>query len=81
MHYGMFIVMPDFGEWIKFNKRYSVGMNFNTKNSKQCAEKIQALNLEYLQDVSIRNCSTLKKNFIWSKEVDKLIDFYKEITK
>ena len=73
--------MPDFGEWIKFNKTYSVGMNLNSKNSKKCADKIQSLNLEYLKEVSIRNSINVKKNFSWTKEVDKLIYFYKELSK
>ena len=35
IYYGMFIVMPDFGEWLKFNKKYSVGINVNSKKLKR----------------------------------------------
>ena len=56
-------------------------MNLNPKNSKECADKIQSLNLEYLKEVSIKNTINVKKNFSWAKEVDKLIYFYKELSK
>ena len=73
--------MPDFGEWVKFNKNYSVGINVNSKSSKECANKIKDLDLDYLKKVSIKNSIYVNRNFIWSKEIDKLINFYKDISK
>ena len=81
IYYGMFIIMPDFGEWLKFNKKYLVGINVNSKSSKECANKIKDLDLDYLKKVSIKNSVYVNRNFIWSKEVDKLINFYQDISK
>ena len=81
MHFGLFIVMPNFGEWNKFNSEYTVGINVDTKDSKKTAEKIKNLEIDYLKEISIRNFKNVKKHFLWENEINKLIKFYNRISK
>ena len=80
MHFGMFIIMPNFGEWNKFNNIYNVGINIDTKDFNSTARKIKNLDLNYLKSISSKNYSNVRKYFIWENEVTKLIDFYKRIS-
>lgn len=80
MHFGMFIIMPNFGEWNKFNNIYNVGINIDTKDFNSTARKIKNLDLNYLKSISSKNYSDVRKYFIWENEVTKLIDFYKRIS-
>tara|TARA_Y100000589_G_C27184217_1_gene642036 strand:- start:140 stop:1243 length:1104 start_codon:yes stop_codon:yes gene_type:complete len=80
MHFGMFIIMPNFGEWNKFNNKYKVGINVDTKDSNSTAQKIKNLDFNYLKTISSKNYSDVRKYFIWENEVNKLIDFYKRIS-
>ena len=81
MHFGMFIIMPNFGEWNKFNNKYKVGINIDTKDSNSSAQKIKNLDLNYLKTVSNENFNNVRKYFIWENEVNKLVHFYKKISK
>ena len=81
MHFGMFLVMPNFGEWNKFNNKYNVGINIDTKDFNSSAQKIKNLDLNYLKTVSNKNFTNVRKYFVWENEVNKLIHFYKRISK
>ena len=81
MHFGMFIIMPNFGEWNKFNNKYKVGINIDTRDSNSSAQKIKNLDLNYLKTVSNENFTNVRKYFIWENEVNKLVYFYKRISK
>ena len=78
INYGMLVIMPNFGEWNKFNKLYKVGLNVDTSNSKLCAKKIIELNHNELKQISINNLS-ISNQFNWKDEINKLIKFYSEI--
>ena len=78
INYGMLVIMPNFGEWNKFNKLYKVGLNVDTSNSKLCAKKIIELNHNELKQISINNLS-ISNQFNWKDEIKKLINFYSEI--
>ena len=79
MHFGLFIVMPDFGEWIKFNKKYNAGINIDTKDSNSSSRKIQDLELNYIKEISVGNFKNVRKYFLWDNEVIKLINFYSHL--
>ena len=38
------IIMPDFGDWVDFNKENKCGLNVNTSNAKEVADAINHLN-------------------------------------
>ena len=80
INYGMFIIMPNFGEWNNFNKKHKVGININTSESKLCAQKIIRLTSSELQQIS-RNNIFVSNKFNWKDEINKLINFYYEIDK
>ncbi len=80
MHYGMLIIMPNFGEWIKFNNEYHVGINIDTKDAKSSSKIIKNLDNNYLKEISIRNIKNVKKYFLWENEVTKLINFYNQLS-
>ncbi len=81
MHYGMFIIMPNFGEWLIFNKDYKVGLNLDPKDSRNSSNTLKNLDINSLNVFSERNFSNVRKFFIWENEVVKLIDFYKKLSK
>ena len=80
MHFGMFIIMPDFGEWKKFNNEYNVGINIDTKDQAACSKLIKNLDINFLKEISIRNIKNVKKYFLWENEVTKLIKFYNHLS-
>ena len=79
MHYGMFIIMPNFGEWINFNKNYNVGLNLKTNDALDCSKRIKNLKHNLLKDISEKNLKSVQKYFIWNREVNKLLTFYKSL--
>ena len=80
MHYGMFIIMPNFGEWKKFNNEYIAGINIDTKDSEASSKIIKNLDINYLKKISHRNIKNVKKYFLWENEVTKLIKFYNQLS-
>ena len=79
MHYGLFIILPNFGEWQKFNNLYKVGVNLNVSNPKECALYIKNNTRNNFLRVGQNNIKTEASKFIWNLEEKKLINFYKKI--
>lgn len=79
MQNGMYVVMPDFGDWIPFNKNYEVGLNVNTINAKKMAKKIQELNDNEIFNIGEKNINKVDEYFSWESQEIKLFEIYKEL--
>lgn len=79
MQNGMYVVMPDFGDWILFNKNYKVGKNVDTSNAKKTAIKIHELNKEEILEVGKNNTDIVGEIFSWESQEKRLFDLYEEI--
>jgi len=79
MQNGMFVIMPNFGDWIKFNKNYNVGNNVPTNNYKETSGIIHNLNNEGLIKYANDNIKSVNDNFSWESQEIKLFKLYKEL--
>ena len=75
------IIMPDFGEWVDFNRKYQCGINVNVLDAKRVASTV---------DFLIENPMKAKKmgengrrhvvcNSSWQVAFEKLEELYKNI--
>tara|TARA_A100001035_G_scaffold261555_1_gene240633 strand:+ start:744 stop:1847 length:1104 start_codon:yes stop_codon:yes gene_type:complete len=81
IQFGMTVIMPNFGDWVDFNKQYKVGINIDPKNTKECAKKIINLEENLLEDFFYSNKLLQNNKFNWEKEYIKLEKRYKSINK
>jgi len=79
MQNKMLVVMPNFGDWIDFNKKYNVGINVETRNSKDLAKKIDMLNNEEIQSLGYLNMEKVNQHFTWISQEEKLYNVYKKL--
>lgn len=79
MSCGLYVIMPNFGSWVDFNAKYSVGMNVNTSSYDEIAKKIINLSDDELSRVSNNNIRLVESEFSWNSEAKKLIKLYQEI--
>jgi len=78
---GLFVLMPDFGEWVDFNKCYSVGINTQVTNAKASAKLLLQLSENDKLEQSIKNQKIVYTEFNWSNEKQKLDLLYKNVAK
>ena len=76
MQFGMTIIMPNFGDWLDFNKKFDVGINIDVLNSVKTANIINQLDKNKLKKYSNQNINSLKNNFLWNTQEKKLISIY-----
>ena len=74
INFGMFIILPNFWEWAKFNDIYKVGINLDVSSPKLCADKIIEMNLSILKNNSMHNLK-ISKNFDWKCEIKNSLTF------
>tara|TARA_Y100000389_G_scaffold118035_1_gene115190 strand:+ start:2464 stop:3588 length:1125 start_codon:yes stop_codon:yes gene_type:complete len=79
MQNGMFVVMPNFGDWINFNNSFNVGINVNTTDSKMIAKQIHTLNKEQMTQIGEDNIQKVEKYFSWDSQEIKLFKTYNEV--
>lgn len=77
MQNGLFVVMPNFGDWLGFNQRYCVGKNVDVSNAKEVAFIIHQLSEKEIGAVGKNNMTMAKNEFTWESQEDKLIQIYK----
>ncbi len=80
MQNGIFVIMPNFGDWIDFNKKYSVGLNVDVSNPVNIAKQIHSLNVKQLQEIGKNNREKVMNYFRWESQEKKLLKAYEEIT-
>lgn len=81
MQNGLFVVMPDFGDWLPFNSTYKVGINADPNDSKTLASKIDQFSQIEITTFRQRNISTANDFFTWESEEAKLLRAYSLIHK
>lgn len=79
MQNGMYVIMPNFGDWVKFNQTYKVGLNVDVSNARQIAKQIHQLNKEQLYKIGKNNMENVNKYFSWKSQEKKLFKIYKEL--
>jgi glycosyltransferase involved in cell wall biosynthesis len=79
MQNSMFVVMPNFGDWINFNNSFNVGINVNTTDSKMIAKQIHTLNKEQMTQIGEDNIQKVDKYFSWDSQEIKLFKTYNEV--
>lgn len=79
MQNGLTIVMPNFGDWIHFNKVNDVGYNIDVKNSETIAKVINDITLKSLETNAIKNNELVKDKFSWKNEENKLYKIYEKV--
>ena len=77
MKFGMYILMPNFGDWIEFNQKHKVGTNVDVESPKLIASVINKLDNAVLKSVSRENRNKFKAEFNWASQESKLLDIYK----
>ena len=81
MQNGLFVVMPDFGDWLPFNSKYNVGINADPKDSTSLASRIDQLSQLKISTIRQQNIITANDFFTWESEETKLASAYSLIHK
>ncbi len=77
MQNGMIVIMPNFGDWIKFNSSYKVGFNVPTRDYKKIANYINDITGEQIIEFAKKNIKQVAENFSWESQEIKLFQLYK----
>lgn len=78
---GIPVIMPDFGEWPKFNERYNCGLCVDVNNPQGIALAVEYLknNDEHRMFLGNNGMKAIENKFNWQLESEKLIAFYNRI--
>ncbi|PKM30373.1 MAG: hypothetical protein CVV07_08160 [Gammaproteobacteria bacterium HGW-Gammaproteobacteria-11] len=79
MQCGMTVIMPNFGEWTEFNKKFRVGYNVDVTSPAQTAVLIFSLNEERLASFANHNHAVSKLHFLWATQEKTLLSLYGEL--
>ena len=79
MQAGLFIVMPNFGEWQKFNSTHNVGINVAVNDHNSIADDIVKLSRQDFKNASQNGKNAVKENFLWEAQQDRLLAMYEEV--
>ncbi len=76
MRSGLVVIMPDFGDWLNFNKVNNAGFNVDVKNGSEIASLICGINDSVISEASTHNIELSNKKFSWGSESLKLTEIY-----
>jgi glycosyltransferase involved in cell wall biosynthesis len=81
MNYNIPVIMPNFGEWSKFNKENKCGICVNVNDSRGVARTIDALlqNEIEITKLGFNGRKAIEKKYNWKVAEKKLIDLYKKL--
>ena len=79
MQYGLIVIMPDFGEWKKFNQEHNVGYCVDTTSAIPTALKLDSLLPIELSEIRKANKQAVIENFSWQSQELHLIRLYRGI--
>ncbi len=79
MYFGLYVLMPNFGEWKIFNENFKAGLSLDPIDPKKYSKILKRLDIETFKTTSKRNFKNARKYFVWENEVNKLINFYEKI--
>lgn len=81
MLYGIPIVTPDYGSWPEFNDQFKISFPVSvadTQSQKEAVHRIIDNDVHY-KEISIKARSLIEEQYSWEKELNNLINLYKEI--
>jgi len=79
MMFGMVVIMPDFGDWVPFNKKNQVGINVPVDNSKYIANSIHSLSDENFDNYCSNGIRMVESKFNWEKQEKDLFHSYDKL--
>ncbi|HXT83650.1 MAG TPA: glycosyltransferase [Verrucomicrobiae bacterium] len=81
MRYGKPVIMPDFGEWVKFNAKNNCGINVNVNNPMSVAKQIDMLmeKNEVKEHLGNNGKQSIEKEYNWPSEAKKLVNLYNNL--
>lgn len=79
MQAGLFVVMPNFGEWQKFNATHNVGINVAVNDHNSIADDIVKLSCQDFENASRNGKNAVKEHFLWEAQQDRLLAMYQEV--
>ena len=83
MLHGIPVIMPNFGEWIEFNKENDCGINVNPLNPREVSEKINFLNNneEEKRRLGKNGRNAVLQKYNWKIAETRLINLYNILEK
>lgn len=81
MSYGLPVIMPNFGEWIKFNKINKCGINVDVKSHEELHSALNMIRSgsSDIKNMSLNGHTVFIEKYSWNFAEEKLIRFYKEL--
>jgi len=81
MYFGEPVLMPNFGDWVEFNKTYNCGINVNTGDPWEVAEKIKYLNEnpEIKKKLGANGRKAVLEELNWNVDEKRLLNFYEAL--
>lgn len=78
MYFGEPVIMPNFGDWVEFNATYKCGINVNTNDPLEVAEKIKYLNAnpDIKKELGTNGRKAVLKELNWNVDEERLLNFY-----
>lgn len=79
MQCGLTVIMPDFGDWVSFNKKFAAGFHVNVSDSDGIAMLIDKLRLTDLKGFFDHNSETGSSEFLWLSQEKRLVSLYRSL--
>lgn len=78
MYFGTPVIMPNFGDWVEFNKKYQCGITVDTGNPELVAKEIKFLNENpsIKKELGTRGRSAVMDELNWGTDERRLLQFY-----
>lgn len=76
MQNGLFVVMPNFGDWIDFQRGSNAGACVDVKNAPCIAKLIDGLTDDEISEVGEGNICSVQDRFNWKSQEGELRDLY-----
>mgnify|MGYP001216262743 CR=1 FL=1 len=78
---SMPMIMPDFGEWVDFNKKYQCGINVNVLDAENVAASIEYLvnNPEKARQMGENGREWVEQSCSWQVASKKLLSLYRKV--
>jgi len=79
MQNGMTVIMPNFGDWLSFNKKFNVGFNEDVQDSKTIAKRIESISSKQMIYFYKNNIKLVEDVFSWESQERKLYQLYEDV--
>nr|WP_296378220.1 glycosyltransferase [Winogradskyella sp.] len=81
MRNGIPVIMPDFGEWIEFNKKNNCGINVDPTNHNEVVKAIEYLNNnpEEKKKLGANGRKSVKNKYNWNLAENRLLNLYQNL--